>query len=76
MIDYAPFWRTLKQRGLTSYKLIHTYGFSSHTIHRLRHNGGISTSLINELCALLHCQVQDILQFVPDEWDKKSDGTP
>lgn len=66
MIIYDPFWRTLKARGLTTYKLIHTYGFSSHTIHRLRHNAGISTSLINELCNLLGCPVEDILQFVPD----------
>lgn len=66
MIIYDPFWRTLKARGLTTYKLIQTYGFSSHTIHRLRHNAGISTSLINELCNLLGCPVEDILQFVPD----------
>ena len=67
MIVYDPFWQTMKDRGLTSYKLIHTYGFSSHTIHRLRHNSGISTSLINELCTILDCPVGDILRFVPDE---------
>lgn len=71
MIVYDPFWRTLKNKGLTTYKLIHTYGYSSHTIHRLRHNGGISTSLINELCVLLCCRVEDILQFVPDETKKE-----
>ena len=67
MIVYDPFWRTLKERGLSTYKLIHTYGFSSHTLHRLRHNGGISSSLINELCKLLDCRVEDILQYLPDE---------
>ena len=70
MIIYDPFWRTLKDKNITTYTLINKYGYSSHTIHRLRHNKGISTSLINELCKLLNCQVEDILKFVPDEDEK------
>lgn len=67
MIVYTPFWRTLKARGRTTYWLIHTQGMSGSAIHRLRHNEGISTSLINELCKLLDCSVSDILEFVPDK---------
>lgn len=70
MIVYDPFWRTLKDRGMTTYTLIEKYKFSSHTIHRLRHNGGISTSLINVLCNLLNCRVEDILEYIPDEEGK------
>lgn len=66
MITYEPFWKTLEQRGLNTYKLINSYGFSSHTIHRLRHNKGISTALINDLCILLDCNVEDILKFEPE----------
>lgn len=57
----------LKKRGLTTYALINKHGYSSHTIHRLRHNCGISTALINELCELLKCRVEDILLHVPDD---------
>lgn len=71
MIVYDPLWKTLKERGITAYALITKYGYSSHTIYRLRHNSGISTSLINELCTLLECDVSDILQFIPD--DKKEE---
>ena len=67
MITYDPFWKTLKDRGLTTYTLIEKLGFSSHTIHRLRHNGGTSTSLIDVLCKLLNCKVEDILKYVPDD---------
>lgn len=70
MIVYDPFWRTLQEKGLTTYQLIHKYGYSSHTIHRLRHNGGISTGMIDGLCTLLDCTVQEILIFVPDEKEK------
>lgn len=67
MIVYTPLWKTLEAKGLTTYALINKHGFSSHTIHRLRHNMGISTALLNELCALLNCQISDIAQYIPDE---------
>ncbi len=66
MISYAPLWKTMKDRGVTTYTLIKKYKFSSHTIHRLRHNGGISTSLINELCTILNCKVEEVLVYIPD----------
>ncbi len=66
MIICTPFWETIKKKGITTYALINKHGFSSHTIHRLRHNGGISTSLINELCVLLDCKVEDIIKYIPD----------
>ncbi len=73
MIVYDPFWKTMKERGLTTYQLINRHGYSSHTTHRLRHNKGISTSLINELCILLDCRVEDILLFLPEtEKNKRS----
>ena len=69
MIDYTPFWNTLRRRGLSTYALIHRHGISSHTIHRLRHNLGISTAMIDELCTLLDCQVEDILVYIPNKPD-------
>ncbi|MBC8546597.1 helix-turn-helix transcriptional regulator [Clostridiaceae bacterium NSJ-31] len=73
MIIYDPLWKTLKDKGITKYALIYKYGFSSNTIHRLRHNGGISTALINDLCLLLNCRVEDILLFVPEEKENQKE---
>lgn len=67
MIVYDPLWHTLQRKGISTYQLIHRHGFSSHTIYRLKHNSGISTALIDELCAILECEVEDILQYVPAE---------
>ena len=66
MIVYDPFWRTLKNRGISTYKMIHKFGYSSGTLYRLRHNKGISSRLIDDLCKLLDCRVEDILEYVPD----------
>lgn len=63
MIVYTPLWKTMKEKGITTYALINKYNISSSTIHRLRHNKVITTQLINDLCIILQCNVEDILLF-------------
>ena len=46
MINYQPFWETLKASGESTYSLIHDYSISSATIDRLRKNRPLSTSTI------------------------------
>lgn len=67
MITYAPFWKTLKEKGESTYTLIEKYGISSATIDRLRHEKGISTTKINDLCKILNCNVSDIIEYIPDK---------
>lgn len=66
MISYGPLWKTMKEKGITTYTLIKKHNLSSHTVHRLRRNTGISTTLINHLCTILNCKVEDILIYVPE----------
>ena len=66
MIIYTPFWETLKKRGETTYTLINKYGISSATVNRIKHNGGITTQKIDDLCKILNCGVDDIILFVND----------
>jgi len=67
MITYTPFWKTLKEKGESTYTLIEKYGISSATIDRLRNGKGISTAKINDLCKILNCTVSDIIEYEPDE---------
>ena len=67
MISYDPFYRTLKAQGLSTYKLINQYGISRSLLDRLRHNRPISTVTLNDLCTILHCRVEDVLEFVEDK---------
>ena len=64
MISYAPFWRTLKARGETTYSLIYKHGISSATIDRMKKGGGISTAKLNDFCQILHCKVEDLIEYV------------
>lgn len=70
MISYKPFYRILKEKGLSTYKLIQQYGISRSLLDRLKHNKPLSTVTIDDLCKILSCRVEDILEFLPDENNK------
>ena len=70
MISYAPFYRTLKEKGISTYKLIHEYGISRSLLDRLKHNKPISTVTLNDLCTILHCRVEDVLIVTEDSENK------
>ena len=63
MIVYTPLWETMRKKGITTYALINKHNISSSTIHRLRHNMGVTTQLIDDLCIILDCKVEDIIKF-------------
>lgn len=71
MIIYEPFWKTIKEKGISTYTLIQQYHISSSTINRIRQNQGISTLTINDLCRILNCRVEDILLYVEMEDEQK-----
>jgi putative transcriptional regulator len=67
MISYDPLWTTMEKRGVTKYQLIYHWGISSNTLRRIGHGEAISSHTLNELCLILDCSVQDILQFNASE---------
>ncbi len=67
MIIYENMWKTMKQKGITQYKLINNYGFSAGQLSRMRANSPISTHTINTICSILNCKVEDIMTYIPDK---------
>ena len=67
MITYEPFYKTLKVKNISTYKLINDYKVSSSLIDRLKHNKPITTVTLNDLCKILDCKVEDILLYIPEE---------
>lgn len=67
MIIYEPLYRTMKEQGISTYRLIQEYGISRSLLDRLKHNKPISTVTLNDLCTILSCRVEDVLLFLKDE---------
>lgn len=70
MISYSPFWETLKNSSETTYTLINRHHISSAIIDKLRKNKPMNTTTLNDLCRILNCNIQDIVQYVPSESDQ------
>lgn len=66
MIVFDKLWQTMKEKGISQYKLIHEYGFSNGQLDRLRKNGNINSYTLNTLCKILDCNIEDIMEYLPE----------
>ena len=66
MIVYDKLWETMKEKGITQYKLMKDHQFSSGQLDRLRKNGNVNTYTLNQLCKILDCNLSDIAEYIPD----------
>lgn len=69
MISYQPLWATMKNRGISQYKLIKDYHFSTGQLDRLRKNDSVSTNTLDMLCSILDCKLEEVAIYLPDEAD-------
>ena len=67
MIKYDPLWRTLKEKGISQYQLIKDYGIDKAQLQRLRQNLVEKTLILNRLCQILNCRIEEIMEYVPDD---------
>ena len=70
MISYEPFWNTLRNSSESTYTLITHHRISSSTIDKLRKKKPLNTTTINDLCRILTCPVEQIMQYVPSQEDQ------
>ncbi len=66
MIIYNKLWNTLREQGISQYKLIKHYGISTGQLDRLRKNDNVSTYTLDRLCHILHCDLGDIAEHIED----------
>lgn len=64
MVSYAPLWKTMHDKGITTYMLINQYKIQSKTIYNLKHGKNVTTATLENLCRILECTPNDIIEFV------------
>ena len=67
MISYRPLWETMRRRNVTTYTRIKAHHFSKGTLDSLKHGWNISTATLDDICRILNCRVEDVLEYRPDE---------
>ncbi|MBR2896617.1 MAG: helix-turn-helix transcriptional regulator [Oscillospiraceae bacterium] len=63
MIVFDRLWQTMKERGISQYKLLNEYHISSGQLDRLRKNGNVNTYTLSQLCTILKCRLEDIAEY-------------
>ena len=66
MICFDKLWRTMQEKGISTYQLREQCGIDSKTVRRLKANDNIETKTLNKLCAVLDCKLEDIAEYVKD----------
>ena len=67
MISFAPLWKTLEKQNITQYQLINSYGVSTGTLDALRKNKSVTLNTVQDLCRILNCTINDVVEILPDE---------
>ena len=66
MISYEPFFKTMADRGISSYRLM-KLGFPRSTYYAMKRGDNISSHTVNQLCKILKCDVSDIMKYIEEE---------
>lgn len=67
MINYNPFWKTLKKKKISTYSLINDYGFSKGLIDNIKHNRSLTTYTINTILSKLNIKISEFMEYKPDK---------
>ena len=67
MISYKPLFVTLAEKGMKKTDLKARINISSRTLAKFSHQEPVSLSLLEKICKELDCNIQDVVEFLPDE---------
>ena len=65
MIDYAPLWETMAEKGISQYQLLKN-GIDNKTLDTLKKNKNITLLTMEKLCRIIGCTPNDIVQFIEE----------
>lgn len=63
MISYKPLWHTLLDKNINKSRLQHLIGCSSRTITTMGKNEYVSLDVIDRICNILDCRIEDVIEF-------------
>ena len=64
--SYNKLWKLLIDKNMTKSELTKAIGISSSTMAKMGKNENVSLEVIDKICALLECDINDILEYVSE----------
>ena len=66
-MSYDKLWKLLIDKKMTRSAMGNEAGISSSSLAKLGKGENVTTEVLCRICQTLHCDVADIMEFVPDE---------
>lgn len=66
-ISYNKLWKKLIDENMMKVDLRDRAGITTNALAKLGKNEHVSTQVLEKVCKVLHCEIQDIMEFVPDK---------
>lgn len=63
MMSFEPLWETMKQKGITTYKLTNNYNVSRGTLDNLKHDRNVTLITVERMCEILDCNVENVVVY-------------
>ena len=73
MIRFKDVLKKLSAAGWSTYRLQKEKQISNGVISRLRAGDSISTNTVDTICRLLHCQPNDVMEYIDVDVSEKSE---
>ena len=65
-VRYNPLWKMLIDRKMTRSEMRIGAGISTRALARMGKDENVSTEVLSKICAFLCCDINDIIELVPD----------
>ena len=66
-VSYKKLFHLLIEKDMTNAQLMEQAGFSANIITRLKRNEYVSMESLENICRVMNCAVDDILEFIYKE---------
>lgn len=68
-VSYKKLFHMLIEKDMTPAQLQQKAGFSANIITRMKRNGYLSLETVENICRVMGCGVDDVLEFLPENVD-------
>ena len=68
-VSYKKLWKLLIDKDMKKKDLCQKAGISPASVTKMGRNGHVTTEILLKICTALDCQVEDIMEIVPDRVD-------
>ena len=70
-VSYKKLWKLLIDKDMKKKDLCAKAGISPASITKMGRNGHVTTEILLKICTALDCQIEDILEIVPDTFESQ-----